>query len=40
MKRYDTREHLTPADLTDDEITALEGARVDPKHADLNKLLD
>ncbi|WP_299758388.1 type II toxin-antitoxin system prevent-host-death family antitoxin, partial [uncultured Boseongicola sp.] len=40
MKRYDTREHLTPADLTEEDIKALEDARVDPKHDQLNKLMD
>lgn len=32
LKRYDTREYVTPADLTEEELRALETARVDPAH--------
>jgi len=40
MKRYDTREHLPPADLADAELRALEVSEMDPRHDHLNKLLD
>lgn len=40
MKRYDTREYVTPAELTEDELRALEESEMDPRHDHLNKLLD
>lgn len=40
LKQYDTREYVAPGDLTDDELRALDTARVDPRHDSLNHLLD
>ena len=40
LKRGDTRQAIRPEDLTDEEITALEESRMDPRHDHLNALLD